>query len=224
MSQGWERCPVTTPLWALTVALAATAVTNWRSVLHGDRALERVTKPLVVVLLMALAWSLWADGRVPGAPSIAPVMVALALCLTGDVALLDSTETRFLVGLGAFLLGHVAYVWAVLETPTPAGFPWLLLLAVPAVVVLLATAGRDIVRHSGDQKVPVVVYQLVLCALLIVAAAHGDWLLLLGCAVFVTSDAVLGHNRFVQERRWAPVAVIVTYHVAQALIVVALLR
>jgi uncharacterized membrane protein YhhN len=91
-------------------------------------------------------------------------------------------------------------------------------------VLLHAKVGRDIVRHSGAQRVPVFVYQLVLSALVLVAAWKGDWLLLLGCAVFVVSDAVLGHDRFVHERRWAPLTVIVTYHVAQALIVVALFR
>ncbi|MFM6849673.1 MAG: lysoplasmalogenase [Terrabacter sp.] len=215
---------MTTHLWVLGVALAVTAAINWRSVLRGEQVVERVTKPLVVLLLMAVAWSLDWEGRVPGSPALLPVVVALALCLLGDVALLDSTETRFLVGLAAFLLGHVAYTWAILGMTPAGGFPWLLLVAVPAVVWLHAKVGRDIVRHSGEQKVPVLVYQLVLSALLLVAASRGDWLLLLGCAVFVTSDAVLGHDRFVQARRWAPLTVIVTYHVAQTLIVVALFR
>jgi uncharacterized membrane protein YhhN len=215
---------VTTHLWVLGVALGVTVLINWRSVLRGEQVLERITKPLVVVLLMGLAWSLFWEGRVPSSPSLLPVLVALALCLVGDVALLDSTETRFLVGLGSFLLAHVAYVWAILQTTPVEGFPWLLLLAVPAVVLLHARVGRDVVRHSGAQKVPVLVYQLVLSALLLFAAFRGDWLLLLGCAVFVTSDAVLGHDRFVRERHWAPLTVIVTYHLAQVLIVVALFR
>jgi uncharacterized membrane protein YhhN len=215
---------VTTHLWVISVALGVIALINWRSVMRGEQVFERVTKPLVVVLLVGLAWSLSWEGRVAGSPPLLPVIVALGLCLVGDVALLDSTETRFLVGLGAFLLAHIAYVWTILETPAAEVFPWLLLVAVPAVVLLHAMVGRDIVRHSGAQKVPVLVYQLVLSALLLVAASRGDWLLLLGCAVFVTSDAVLGHDRFVRQRSWAPLTVIVTYHLAQTLIVVALFR
>ena len=215
---------MTTPLWLLGAALVATAAVNWRSVLRAEQAVESITKPLVVVLLMALAWMLHQQGRVEGAPALLPVLVALVLCLVGDVALLESTETRFLVGLGAFLLAHLAYIWAILGVTPAAGFPWLLLVAVPAVVLLLAKVGREIVSHSGEQKVPVLVYQLVLCTMLLVAASRGDWLLLLGCGVFVTSDAVLGHNRFVRARPWAPLTVIVTYHLAQALIVVALFR
>ena len=215
---------MTTHLWVISVALGVTALINWRSVLRGDLVVERLTKPLVVLLLMGLAWSLHWEGSVPGSPPLLPVVVALAFCLVGDVALLRATATRFLVGLAAFLAAHVAYVWAILETPGVEGFPWPLLVAVPGLVLLHARVGRDIVRHSGGQRVPVFVYQLVLTGLVLVAAWKGDWLLLLGCAVFVVSDAVLGHDRFVHERRWAPLTVIVTYHVAQALIVVALFR
>ncbi|GAA2479167.1 lysoplasmalogenase [Terrabacter carboxydivorans] len=215
---------MTTHLWVISVALGVTAILNWRSVLRGDEAVERLTKPLVVLLLMALAWSLHWDGWVPGSPPLLPVLVALGCCLVGDVALLRATEVRFLVGLGAFLLGHVAYVWAILETPGVVGFPWPLLVAVPGLVLLHAGVGRDIVRHSGAQRVPVFVYQLVISALVLVAAWKGDWLLVLGCSVFVASDAVLGHDRFVHERRWAPLTVIVTYHLAQALILVSLFR
>ena len=215
---------MTTHLWVTSVALGVTALINWGSVLRGDHLVERITKPLVVLLLMGLAWSLYWEGRVPGSPPLLTVIVALAFCLIGDVALLHATETRFLVGLGAFLVAHLAYVWAILETVRAEGFPWPVLVAVPFLAVLHAKAGRDIVRHSGPQKGPVFVYQLVLFVLVLVAAGTGDWLLLLGCLVFVVSDTVLGYDRFVHERRWAPLTVIVTYHVAQTLIVVALYR
>ena len=222
--RGWESGLVTTHLWVLGVALGVTTIINWGSVLRGEYVVERITKPLVVLLLMGLAWSLHWEGHALDSPSLLPVLVALGFCLLGDVALLQATETRFIVGLGAFLAAHVAYIWAILEKPAAPGFPWWLLAAVPALVLLHARVGRDIVRHSGEQRGPVFVYQLVLSALVLVAAWKGDWLLLLGCAVFVTSDAVLGHDRFVQERRWAPMTVIVTYHLAQVLILVALFR
>jgi len=215
---------VTTHLWVLSVALAVTALINWASVLRGHRLVERITKPLVVLLLMGLAWSLHWEGRSPDSPTLLPVIVALAFCLVGDVALLHATEARFLVGLGAFLVAHVAYVWAILETSGAGGFPWWLFAAVPALLVLHARVGRDIVRHAGADRGPVLVYQVVISVLVLVAAWRGDWLVLLGSATFVASDAILGHDRFVRERRWAPVAVIVTYHLAQTLIVVGLFR
>jgi len=215
---------VTTHLWVLSVALGVTALINWGAVLRGEYVLERLTKPLVVLLLGGLAWSLSWEGAAPGSPTLLPVLVALGFSLVGDVALLTATETRFLVGVGAFFAAHVAYIWAVLETPTQPGFPWWLLAAVPVAVLLFVFFGRDIVRGAGEQRGPVFIYQLALITLLLVAAWKGDWLVILGCFTFVVSDTVLGHDRFVHERRWAPIVVIVTYHVAQTLIVVGLFR
>jgi uncharacterized membrane protein YhhN len=215
---------VTTHLWVLAVALGVTALINWSSVVRGDVLVERLTKPLVIVLLMGMAWSLDWEGAVAGAPELAPVLVALALSLVGDVALLNATATRFLVGLGSFLLAHVAYVWAILGTTGAGGFPWWLLLVVPALLALHATVGRDIVRHAGPQRGAVLLYQLALFALVLAAAWKGDPVVLLGCVLFLASDTVLGHDRFVRERRWAPLTVIVTYHLAQTLIVVGLFR
>ena len=38
----------------------------------------------------------------------------------------------------------------------------------------------------------------------------------------MASDAWIGEDRFVRSRSWQPLAIIVTYHVAQALLVVSL--
>ncbi|HET8988833.1 MAG TPA: lysoplasmalogenase [Humibacillus sp.] len=215
---------MTTHLWVLAVALGVTALINWSSVVRGDVLVERLTKPLFILLLMGLAWSLDWEGKVAGAPPLLPVMVALTLSLVGDVALLNATAARFLVGLGSFLLAHVAYVWAILDTTGASGFPWWLLPVVPGLVLVHATVGRDIVRHAGPQRGAVLVYQFALFALMLAAAWKGDAVVLLGCALFTVSDTLLGHDRFVVERRWAPLTVIVTYHLAQVLIVVGLFR
>ena len=45
----------------------------------------------------------------------------------------------------------------------------------------------------------------------------------LGVSLFVVSDTVLAMGKFVQPRRWTAVVVVVTYHLAQALIVAGLL-
>jgi uncharacterized membrane protein YhhN len=44
-----------------------------------------------------------------------------------------------------------------------------------------------------------------------------------GALLFMTSDALIGWNRFVRSLAWAPLAIIVTYHVAQMLLVVSFL-
>jgi hypothetical protein len=54
------------------------------------------------------------------------------------------------------------------------------------------------------------------------AFASGIALGAIGALLFMTSDALIGEERFVRHRAWQPLAIIVTYHVAQALLVVSL--
>jgi uncharacterized membrane protein YhhN len=63
----------------------------------------------------------------------------------------------------------------------------------------------------------------VIGAMLIIAFDTGEPLIAVGASVFAASDSVLAVNRFVSPRPWAPVAVMVTYHVGQALIVAGVL-
>lgn len=44
----------------------------------------------------------------------------------------------------------------------------------------------------------------------------------IGAVLFMLSDALIGWRRFVRELKWAPVAIIVTYHLAQTMLVLSL--
>jgi hypothetical protein len=46
----------------------------------------------------------------------------------------------------------------------------------------------------------------------------------IGAILFLSSDALIGWTRFVRSIRWAPVAIMATYHLAQVFLVLALLR
>ena len=215
---------MSTHLWVLSVGLGVTALLNWGSVLRSDVVVERITKPTFMLLMIGFAWSLYGEGRVDGAPPLGVLLVALALSLVGDVLLLNATRGRFLAGLVAFLATHVAYVWGILETPGRGGFPWWVVPLVPALLIVHARFGRAIVLGAGRHRLPVLLYQLSLFALVLVAGWKGDWVVIAGAALFVGSDTILGHDRFVHQRRFAPIQTMVTYHLAQVLLVVGLLR
>lgn len=215
---------MSTHVWLLSVALGITALLNWSAVLRDDYVVERITKPTFMLLLGGLAWSLYTDSPPAAAPHITPLLVALGLSLVGDLLLLTATEVRFRLGLLAFLAAHVTYVWTLLTVPGPGGFPWIVLPAVLVVLYMHGRFGRHVVRHAGRDRFPVFVYVIALATLLVVAAVKGDWVVVTGCFLFLLSDTILGHDRFVHERRWAPLGVITTYHAAQTLIVVGLLR
>lgn len=215
---------MSTHLWVLSVALGVTALLNWVSVLRADFVLERITKPTFMLLLMALAWSLDDQGRESVSPGLRVVLVAVGLGLVGDVCLLTATRARFMGGLAAFLVAHVAYVWAILQSAGLPGLPWWALPLLPLLLFVHSRFGRDIVRAAGRERGAVLLYELALFVLVLTAGWKGDGLVVLGALLFVTSDTILGHDRFVLERRFAPLQTIVTYHAAQVLLVVGLLR
>ncbi len=207
-------------LWAL---VAGFAVLDWYAVWRGARGIERLAKPLTMVALVAAALSMGAADTASGRWLLA----GLVLGLVGDVALLSDSEPRFLVGLSAFLLGHLAYVAAFL----PVG-PQSLAAALPGavlVLVLVVLIGRPVLKAAAAQGGPglgaaVAAYVLVIGAMVVTAWGTGRPLVAAGATVFMVSDAVLAHARFVRPWRWASLLVMVTYHLGQVLIVLGLLR
>lgn len=209
----------------LAAVLAVSAPVSWWAAWRSKVRLMAAMKPLPMLALAGIALILpW-----QGALSVA-VLAALVLGVVGDVALLDPPSGRpprtygLPVGLGSFLLGHLAYlvaVWLAPQTGPP--FPWPAVPAAVGALVLLATLGRSVVGAAAALKVPVVVYQVVLLTLATAAAARGPWLLLVGAILFVASDLLLGWSMFRRKRSWMPPEVMVTYHVAQVLLVLGLL-
>lgn len=215
---------MTTHVWVLAVALAVTALLNWGAVLRGEYEAERITRPTFVVLVLGLAWSLYTDGRPMDTAVALPLFTALGLVLVGDLLLLTPTEVRYRLGLVVLSLAHGGLIWAVLELPSRVGFPWAVPVAALVLLVLQGRVGRHVVRFAGRDRALVLLVLLVLYALVVVAALRQDWTVLGAAGLLLSSHLVLGHDRFVRERRLAPVVAVATHHVAQVLVVVGLLR
>jgi uncharacterized membrane protein YhhN len=151
--------------------------------------------------------------------------VALVLSLLGDVFLMLRRDT-FAFGLASFLLAHIAYVVGLRNGPSNTVA---LVAASVGVVVIAAVVGLRVLRgvvQSGKRELvgPVVAYMAVLAAMFVCALATLNPLAGLGAGLFFCSDAVLAWNRFVRALSWGPLAVIVTYHLGQALLVLSLVR
>jgi alkenylglycerophosphocholine hydrolase len=197
---------------ALLVATAVAALINWWSRIHPNDRLETWSKPLTTVLVIALA-------LVSGAPSaqIVVAVIALTLCLVGDIALMPAID-KFVVGLAAFLLGHlvfiVLFVQYGLESPVLAGIALIL------AALLVATVGNVIVQGAGHAdpklKTPVLAYLCVISIMAVIGWSTGLPWVIAGTTLFVVSDSILGWRQFVTERKWMALAVMVTYHGAIA--------
>ena len=190
------------------VATAIAAIANWYSRWKLNGRVELISKPLTTVGAIAVA--ALADGP---RPATIVSIVALALCLVGDVALLPAVD-RFVVGLAAFLLGHVAFIATFvlrgLDRWSLAG------VAIAGCALLLGTAAVPIVRGAVTKGfgLPVRAYLAVICSMCIVGWATGNWLIMVGATAFIISDSILGWGQFVAERSWMHLTIMVTYHVA----------
>ncbi len=207
---------MTAAAWFALAAAAVAAGFDWWAVGRDRRGVEAVAKPAVLVALIAAAAALTpADGAVRTA-----MVVGLTLGLIGDVLLfLD----WFIAGAAAFLLGHVGYLVAFLLVPQHTGT---LVAGAVLLGVLLSVVARPVVAGAGRRSrvlgVIVVAYLAVLGAVVVFGFGTANPLVMAGVTLFAGSDALLAYGRFVGPAPGGRVAVHVTYHVAQALLVLAL--
>ncbi len=152
------------------------------------------------------------------------IVAGLALGVAGDIALLAEGKRAFLAGLGAFLLGHLAYVIAMAQVRSPATWIdtagiWAMLPVVIAAIALVTLWSR-----LGSMRIPVIAYVLVIVTMVIGAFAlrHVDRALgapqaalmativeprvparemfLAGAVLFFASDLAVARDKFVGTR------------------------
>jgi uncharacterized membrane protein YhhN len=185
------------PVLGAIAALLAIASAPWAL----DRPwLNFAFKPLAT--LCVIAWA--ALGRSDDGLVKRWIVIGLAFSLAGDVALLWPVQ-GFLVGLVAFLLGHLSYLVGLtrrvrfLASP-PAFGAWAIVAA-----SVLASLWHGV---PPELRAPVLVYVTALAAM--AAQASSVWLarraqpdaarwrtVAIGAALFVLSDAILATDKFV---------------------------
>lgn len=209
---------MTPPAGALLALTLAAAVVDWTAVGRGRRRVEYVAKPLTLAALVATAVAL--DPADAGVRSW--FVAALVLSLVGDVLLMLPSD-RFVAGLVAFLLAHVAYVAGLV---TAGLHPLGVLAGLVAVAVGFGVVGTRLLagvrRAEPALTMPVAAYTGVISAMVVCAFGTGDPAAVAGALAFYASDALIAWTRFVGSYAWGRTAVMVTYHVGQVLLVLSL--
>ncbi|WP_296382581.1 lysoplasmalogenase [Winogradskyella sp.] len=157
-------------------------------------------------------------------------LLALVFSLLGDVLLMfvDKSEQFFTLGLVAFLTAHIMYVLLFLKhrntKVSPFGFIALLL-------VYAASLFNFLKDGLGVMLIPVVVYMLVILSMATSAYLRKNKVnilsygfVFLGALFFMVSDSILALNKFYQPIPWSNISIMVTYAVAQYLIVIGILK
>ncbi len=179
-------------LGAIMAAAVAVLVAAERK---GRRDLVLVTKPVASLAFLFLGVSRF----VPGHPYSAWVLLALLLCLAGDLLLM--LRRGFLPGLTSFLLAHVAYVVAFSVLLLPRSWPAVWALP-PLVVSTLVAAWLS--PHLGRLRLPVLAYIAVITvmvwgAIAVTAAGQGPWIVASGAVLFYLSDLAVARDRLVTK-------------------------
>jgi uncharacterized membrane protein YhhN len=190
-----------------------------------------LTKPLLMLTLMA---AYFYQTRSDGAPYKRFVITGLFFSLCGDILLLFQQQyaSLFIPGLVSFLLTHLLYIFYFMKIqPLQNG----LLRKQPYWILLpLAYGGAFfwfLLPHLGAMLIPVALYTLVICTMLLTAintraripaAVYRSFVA--GAVFFILSDSLLAIRLFYQPFPYSDLLVMATYCLAQYLIATASVR
>jgi uncharacterized membrane protein YhhN len=222
-----------TAFWILIGVAAVAAATDWVAVGTSNHRLLYGAKPAVLVALIAAAATI-PSGHTDLVDRRWWFVAALVCCLVGDVALMLPREL-FVPGLAAFLAGHALFIVGLLQPPAPPGVPAFafsptgLAVAAGVVVAVEALPGRVLLTAltgSGHRPLiaPVCIYMVAIATVVVLATNVASRPAALGASLFLVSDTALALDRFVWPRPWGTLVVHVTYHLAQVLLVLSLVR
>lgn len=209
------RIPREAMLWAIPFAIISAV-----HLLAQFFCMVEVADATKLALMPSLALVALGIGR--GRSSAVQVLLALGLALSwaGDIILNMPGDQAFVVGLGAFLGAHIAYIalFARALHVRPSRLSSLYIVWFVGLVMVLAP-------HLDSLLVPVVAYGLALGVMAAYASGAG-WYGAAGGALFVISDSLLALNRFLPDAGlWRPgFFIMATYLAAQLFIVLVALR
>jgi len=194
------------------------------AILSGSTVLHIIAKPLLMPVLILCFYF---ETKKPGGIGNL-ILGALFFSWVGDVALLIDSRygSFFIYGLIAFLLAHICYIayfYRVRKCNTVNGFkPFASLLILAYMTVFYLT----IYPFLGAMKIPVLIYAVII-TLMLLTSIHAfnlrtqrfGVISVAGTLIFAVSDSTLAINRFVLPFEYAPFFIMLTYGVAQFLIV-----
>ena len=192
----------------------------------GIRKLEFVAKPAVMVCLF-----IWLTTTAGLQGALLWFGIGILFSLAGDIALMF-IDRFFIVGLVAFLLGHVAYLIGfnipLPQTVTFWNIGFAIVIGLGSVRVLRRIVESLHVKGQSRLVIPVIIYGVVITLMLLAAMLtlfRLDWdataalLVSFGAALFYFSDITLAWHRFVNPIKNGRMLNIGMYHIAQIMII-----
>lgn len=197
------------------------------SLIAGIEILQTICKPLIIITLI-ISYLV----TIPIEDRSRTLLFALFFSGAGDILLMfhDTDGSFFMMGLIAFLISHVFYIFTYHQhqhSESENGLQGIqkVRLAFP---IILSGTGLVFVLYPvlGDLKIPVMVYALVLVVMTLNAllrfgktTSSSFWMVFTGALLFMVSDSLLAINKFLEPLTNGNVWIMITYMSAQYFIV-----
>lgn len=198
----------------------------------GNDWCKYISKVMLMPLLMLLLYNETKDIK-----KFSWIYLALFFSWLGDIFLMfpratytaSTAQLLFVFGLSSFLLAHVNYIiWFIKETASKPKDsilrqrPFWILPFLLYLILLL----RILFPTLGVMKIPVTLYGICIILMLITAFNRKNlvhsfsyYLVFIGAVLFVLSDSLIAINIFYEKQEWHRSAIMITYILAQGMIV-----
>ena len=186
----------------------------------------KFSKPMLMPALIFFLYQ-HAAGRVT--KTMLFVVIALIFSWLGDIALMQTEEMYFLLGLGSFLIAQVTYTYiyyrSTFQRPTFELMPLLPILTFT--IFLLAFLLKN---APSDFHIPIGAYALCITAMACMARLRSgltsndsyQWVMM-GSVLFVASDSMIAIDKFMRPIPYDGPLIMGTYIAAQLFIVMGIL-
>ena len=192
------------------------------AILNDNTLWQTISKPMIIPALMfyyitaSKSKNKW-------------YIIALVFSFLGDVLLLDKSNL-FLFGIGAFLMTQLLYVYIFSKGLSTSSWRKKIMAFLPFLIFFFALIG---VLKPGLNEffIPVVIYGVAISVfgaislLKYLVKKDGTSLCLIsGALLFILSDSLIALHKFHEPRSVYPVAIMLTYILAQYLIATFMLK
>lgn len=126
----------------------------------------------------------------------------------------------FLIGLSAFLIGHIFYIIGFFKEWRFSFVRTLSIIPIGLYAILIGNVLVSSLSEKGNSTllIPVILYIIIISLMAWSAIMSGNKWAMAGSILFVISDSILAWNRFVSDVPYSSVLIMTTYYTAQFLI------
>ncbi len=143
------------------------------------------------------------------------ILLGLIFCMIGD-----GTLIWFVVGLSAFLIGHLFYATGFISGWKYSIYRMLAIVPIAIYTFFLCSNLVNSLNESGKESlvIPVIAYSVAISLMVFTAIMTGNKWAILGSLLFIISDSILSWDLFIESVKYGHELIMITYYLAQFLI------